>query len=505
MGNVGAWRQRLAKMAWVAIAAALVGVVSASMWLGRPSSDAADAAVPSEVAQLEALQRGFAWIAETIKPSVVFVEVEQKRGKEMPQSWRELLPPDFPWIPRVEPTPPVPPVGQGSGVVVDPSGYIITNDHVVGSAVKITVHLVNGESYAAELVGADELTDLAVIKIQPERPLTAAELGDADESEVGSWVMAVGYPFGGGRYGGRFDEAFRYEPTVTVGVISAKERQIESERQGYPFRDLIQTDAPINVGNSGGPLVNIHAEVVGINQAIYTGSPWRGNVGVGFAIPINGHTKDVIETLKGGEPVVRGRLGVQLLPLTEPRRKVYNARHGVFVEAVEPDGPADQAGIREDDIITKYRGNQVTSGDDLVNEVRQTKPGTTVEVEVLRDGKPLSLQVTVEALSLQPPAKQANAPERHKLGLAVESLPAEEAQRMRVPGGVRVRSVEPLSDAARSGIQPGDVITKINRQEVTDLESYRGAVDQLKKGDPVVIRLLRRNRSHTAEIEALSE
>lgn len=505
MGNVGAWRQRLAKMALVAIAAALMGVLSASMWLGRPSGDAAEAAVPSEVAQLEALQRGFAWIAETVKPSVVFVEVEQKRGQQMPQSWRDLLPPDFPWAPRVEPEPPVPPVGQGSGVVVDPSGYIITNDHVVGSAVKITVHLVNGESYPAELVGTDELTDLAVIKIQPERPLTAARLGDADDSEVGSWVMAVGYPFGGGRYGGRFDEAFRYEPTVTVGIISAKERQIESERLGYPFRDLIQTDAPINVGNSGGPLVNIHAEIIGINQAIYTGSPWRGNVGVGFAIPINGNTKDVIETLKSGEPVVRGRLGVQLLPLTEPRKKVYGAEHGVFVEAVEPDSPAGRAGIREDDIITKYRGQEVTSGDELVSEVRRTKPGTTVEVEVLRDGKPVKLAITVEALSLEAPPKQASAVERHKLGLAVESLPAENAQRMRIAGGVRVRSVEPLSDAARAGLQPGDVITKINRNEVTDLESYRAAVDELKKGDPVIIRLLRRNQSHTAEIEALSE
>jgi serine protease Do len=497
--------------------AALALVLSAALtggWLGRPSGAATVAAPPPDLSTLQSLERGFNWIADSIKPAVVFIEVEHKVEEagsmsrppqfDMPEWWREFFGPDMP-MPRRPTPPPRIPIGQGSGVIFDQAGYVLTNNHVVGNAEKITVHLANGESYPAVVSGTDELTDLAVVKIEADRPLAAAELGDADEAKVGSWVMAIGYPFGGSRYGGRFDEALRYEPTVTVGVISARDRQIESDRRGYPFRDLIQTDAPINPGNSGGPLANIHAKVIGINQAIFTSGPWGGNIGVGFAIPINARTRGIIEKLKGGEVVVRGRLGVGVLPLTEARKQVYGADQGVFVENVEPDSPASEGGLREDDVIVEYNGREIASRDEFVSWVQETRPGTTVEMRVVRDRRPVTLKVTIGALTLGAGSQVQAPPERKKLGVSVEPLSKDESAEIGVSGGVRIRAMEPLGDGARAGLRPGDVILKINRDAVADLESYNAIVDRLKPGDPVVIRYWRGGQSSTAEIDGLSD
>ena len=501
----------------IGLAAVVVVVVLAAgltvVWLAKPPGCNADAVMPAEVAELEALQRGFTWMADTIKPSVVFIDVEQKvstertategPGVEVPQPWRELIPPDFPFTPRRTPTPPTPPVGQGSGVIIDPTGYILTNNHVVVGAEKVTVHLADGGTYPAEVVGTDELTDLAVIKITPKQPLVAAKLGDASEAKVGSWVMAVGYPFGGSRIGGRFDEPLRYEPTVTVGVISATDRQLSSDLPNQRFRDLIQTDASINLGNSGGPLVNIRSQVIGINQAIFTSPLSGGNIGVGFAIPINAHTKDIIGTLKGGEKVVRGQLGVLVTALTDTLRRVYGADHGVFVEEVQPDTAASLGGIKAEDIITTYAGKKVTSQGQFVNWVQNTKPGTTVKIEVLRDTKPLKLEVKLGELSPGVTAEQPTGVEHKRLGLTVEPVPGDQLGKMGIAGGVRVVSVQPLGDGARAGLQEGDVIVKVNREVVTDLESYQRALAQLKKGDPATLRVWRSGHIRTAQIESL--
>ena len=217
--------------------------------------------MPAEVSGLESFQRGFTWVAETIKPSVVLIQVEQKSKPSSNHGdqpdMRDVIPPDmFPFpMPRIAPQPQERglAVDEGSGVIVDPAGYILTNNHVIDNAAKITVRLVDGDRYTATLVQTDPLTDLAVIKIEPKTKLVAAQLGDADSLQVGSWAIAVGYPFGNEG----FDAPLRYEPTITVGVISALHREIQSEREGMPFRDLVQTDASINPGNSGGPLVNI--------------------------------------------------------------------------------------------------------------------------------------------------------------------------------------------------------------------------------------------------------
>jgi len=505
--------KRLVRIVWP-IGLAIILLVGAAVltWIARPQQGAAEAAPSVDLSGLEAVQAGFNWMADQVKPAVVFIEVEQKpRGGdvanqpdiEIPDPLRDFFGREFPFPNR--PTPRGPSMGQGSGVVIDPDGYVLTNNHVVGSATKVTVHLADGETYSAEVTGTDALTDLAVIKIQPDHPLTAAKLGNAADLQVGSWAMAIGFPFGGQRYGGRFDEALRYEPTVTVGVISATERQLESDIPGRPFRNLIQTDAPINPGSSGGPLLNIHAEIIGINQAIFTSGPVGGNIGVGFAIPINDSTKSVIESLKGGEPVVRGQLGVLVSPLTPTLKSVYGAEQGVFVEEVQDDTPASRGGIQAEDVILRYGGKDISSVDQFVTAVQNTKPGKTVDMDVLRDGKKVSLGVTVEALSLEAAEAKPKRAEGGKLGLTVENMPSERLRETGLSGGVLVRSVNPRGQAARAGIQPGDVIVKINRQRVDDVASYQRAMDQLKKGDAIALRVWRADRMYTAQIERLEE
>jgi serine protease Do len=520
-------KRRLVRL--VGGAAALVALLSVAIlvtWMVKPSDSAPAAAMP-DMSSLEEIQRGFTWIAETIKPSVVFIEVEQKPGQsarteedqtfDLPERWREFFGPGGPFR-SPGPEPQTPSFGQGSGVIIDPAGLILTNNHVVRDAAKVTVHLANGESYGAEVLGADPLTDLAVIKVDPKRPLTAARLGNADNAKVGMWVVAVGYPFGGrgvgrdGAGGGRFDEPLRYEPTVTVGVISATRRQLESDIPGRPFRDLIQTDAPINPGNSGGPLVNIRGEVIGINQAIFTSGTTGGNIGVGFAIPVNAGTTSVIAKLREGEPVVRGRLGVAIEALTEPLKQVYEVESGVFVSDVEENSPASAAGIKPEDVITKYNGEEITSQEQFVTLVQTTKPGSVVGIEVIREGKSQALRVTIGELAPQVAAAKPSPPERKKLGLVIETVPSSQAAEMHLEGGVRVRGVEPLGDGARAGLQIGDVIVTINRQAVSDVASYDRVVDSLKKGDPAVIRVWRPNprnpatgQTITAQINSLSE
>ncbi len=515
--------RRHAKLAWlVGFLVILVIGIAAATWTDRPSYSTAEAAPPADLRTLEAIQAGLNWMAEEVKPTVVFIEVEQKardhdiitEGREfdIPERFRDFFGPGFPFPgpDRPQSPPRGPELGQGSGVVIDPEGYILTNNHVVGSADKVKVHFSDGESHQAEVVGTDVLSDLAVIKIEADRKLKAARLGNAEISRVGSWVMAIGYPFGAahsrtsGTVGGLFDTAQRFEPTVTVGVISAKDRQLRSNIPGRPYRDLIQTDAPINPGSSGGPLVNIKAEVIGINQAIFT-TPISGNIGVGFAVPINENTKSVIEALKGGEPVVRGQLGVHVDALTPALKSVYDAEHGVFVEQVVPDTPASRGGLQAEDVILRYRGEDMLSVDQFVNAVLHTKPGTTVGLTVLRDGEALDLEVTIEALSLETAESEPTRAKGGKLGLTIETLPAARASEMGIAGGVVVRSVDPGGQAARAGIEPGDVIFKVNRQPITDVASYESVVGQLKRGDAVVIRAWRSDRAFTAQIERLEE
>jgi serine protease Do len=494
----------------------LVVSAAAITWIVKPQASSAEAGPPPDLTTLESMQAGFNWMAGQVKPAVVYIEVEQKTkdgpggGEESPGA-EEMIPDPFkeffrgPQPRQPQPEQRGPEMGQGSGVIIDPEGYILTNNHVAGKAEKITVHLASGETYPAKLTGSDALTDLAIIKIEPKKAIPVAKLGDAENLKVGSWAMAIGFPFGGQRYGGRFDEAMRYEPTVTVGVISATERQIESDIPGRPFRNLIQTDAPINPGNSGGPLVNIHGEVIGINQAIWSSPLAGGNIGVGFAVPIDGNTRSIIESLKGGEPVQRGQLGLLVAPLTPTLQDVYGSKDGVFVEEVQPDSPAMKGGVKSEDIILKFGGKDIASVDQFVSAVQNSKPGMKKEIVVLRDGEKKTLTVTVEALSIAARKPQQAKAEAGKLGVTIESLPAERAGELGLAGGVVVKAVNPRGQAARAGLQPGDVIVKINRRVIKDTEAFQQAEEELKKGDAVAIRVWRSDRMYTAQIEALGE
>jgi serine protease Do len=298
---------------------------------------------------------------------------------------------------------------------------------------------------------------------------------------------------------------------MSLGIVSGLGRSLRSQRgsflggSSYSLPQVIQTDAPINPGNSGGPLVNIRAEVIGVNQAIFTSGFVQGNIGVGFAIPIDGNTKQIVESLKGGEPIVRGQLGVTVAELTPTLKSVFEAENGVFVQEVLPNTPAERGGMKNDDVVVDVDGEKVTSVDQFVNMIQMTKPGTTITMGIVRDGEPTEVEVTIEALSLDVAKAERAEAETTRLGLTVETVPAGVAEEAGVSGGVLVSRVKPLSDAARAGIRRGDIILKINRKPVADVKGYKRIVKDLEAGDPVAIRVWREDRTLTAQIDRLSE
>jgi serine protease Do len=320
----------------------------------------------------EAFAGAFQLVAKRIAPSVVHINVEPRlpRIPLLPQlqpGLRERL------LPGPQDHPPT--RGHGSGVIVDEEGYIMTNRHVVQGDPQVKVVLSDGSSHTAEIIGADELTDLAVLKIHTDRPLTAAQWGDSNALAVGSFVWAVGSPFG-------------LDHTITFGIVSAKERT----GVGTPHQDFLQTDAAINPGNSGGPLVNVKGEIVGINTAII-GEAFQG---VGFAIP-SAQAKSVYEALREKGRIDRGWLGVQMAELTPEaaRRLGRKSGRGVLVAAVVRNTPAHDAGIQPDDVILRYNGEEVSGPTMLARRVAQTPIGAKAQVVVLRQGKELTLEIIV--------------------------------------------------------------------------------------------------------------
>jgi serine protease Do len=375
----------------------------------------------------------------------------------------------------------------GSGVIVDKRGYILTNNHVVEQATKIQVQL-DGDStkYTAKVVGVDEATDLAVIKIETGKDLPFAKLGNSDGVQVGDWVLAIGSPFG-------------LNATVTAGIISAKDRA----GVGQQFQRFLQTDAAINPGNSGGPLVDMAGQVIGINTAIITGS--RGYEGVGFAMPSTTAINVYDQIVKSGR-VTRGSIGVSFqedLGTNAITLKALGAPYGVVIEDVAPGSPAEKAGLKGGDVITSVNGTAVKSGNDLVNPIASAPIGSTVKLTYFRDKQQKQAAATVEDRTRVFPNTQGrmtNTPEEAapvEFGLHVESLSAERAQRVGVEGmkGVVVTEVEPTSFAEDIGFGRGDVISEVNGQAVTSIEEYRRAVSKLKVGENVVFKVLRHANS----------
>jgi len=370
----------------------------------------------------------------------------------------------------------------GSGFIFDKEGYILTNNHVVAGADKVEVKLADNQTFRAEVVGADEDTDLAVIKIQGKVPeLPVVELGDSDSVRVGQWVIAVGNPFG-------------FEHTVSTGIVSAKGRALRMAR----YESLIQTDAAINPGNSGGPLVNLKGEVIGINTAI--ASTTGGNLGIGFAIPIN-MAKSVLPELKRGEKVVRGYLGIYGQNLTPELAGQfgYKGKGGALVQEVQEGTPAAKArpvdsgvgpGLKPGDIITEWNGQKIKSFDDLRLRVAGSTPGSTVGLKVWREGKELSFKVVVEKLGME-------VAEGGWLGIRVQALTEEMARRLGRSGlkGVLVADVAEDSPA-RGAISPGDVILSVSRQKVESVGDYRRLISQTSPEKGVLLRFYNGQRGY---------
>ncbi|MFH1655916.1 MAG: Do family serine endopeptidase [Candidatus Omnitrophota bacterium] len=371
-------------------------------------------------------------------------------------------------------------MGLGSGVIIDESGYILTNEHVIEGADKITVTLPDGREFKGELKGTDPRSDLAIIEISA-RNLPAVKLGDSDEVNIGQWVLAIGNPFA--------IMMPNPEPTVTSGVISALHRSLpRTSMRDRDYTDLIQTDAAINPGNSGGPLVNLKGEVVGINVAIF--STTGGYQGVGFAIPSN-VAKRVMSSLIEGKKVLYGWLGVSVQEVTEDLAEYFklDKKEGVIVGSVFEDSPAEKSGIKSGDIIISFAGKSVTDVRTLLKLVGTTEVGKKVKVAVLRDGKMKTLDIEIGARPEDLSKISSSAAEEEKgwRGLSVSSITPEIANRFRLDNdkGVIVIEVEPNTPADEAGFAPGDIITEIDRKEIKNIQDFNKAIKSVK-GDALV-------------------
>src|SRR3984885_11869798 len=370
----------------------------------------------------------------------------------------------------------------GSGVIVDPKGYIVTNRHVVEKADRIRVRFEDdppGVQHDAKVIGTDQETDLAVIKVDLDRALPSAKMGNSDSMQVGDWVLAVGSPFG-------------LSETVTAGIVSAKGRDIVPGRQ---FQTFIQTDAAINPGNSGGPLVNMAGEVIGINTAIL--SETNAYAGVGFALPSK-TVVDVYNQLTGPEHrVSRGSIGITFDAVENPAiARVYGLGSGVTVSSVVPGSPADQAGLKVGDTITTIEGEKVMKGNDLVSDIASRKPGSKVSLGFLRNGKTQDTTVTIADRAKLFAARLGedqengddNTPKQSKFGVTVRKLTPEVADRLDLPSGkgVMVTDVKPNSFAEDIGLGRGDIILEINKHPVNGEDEFARVESSMKSGQDVV-------------------
>jgi serine protease Do len=456
---------------------------------------------------------GFADLTEKLVPQVVNISTTQKvsAGADLEnfQDMLEGMPPLPPGSPfeeffdqfknqqrqRRNSMPEQKVTSLGSGFIIDPSGYIVTNNHVIQDADEINVILQDNSTLKAELVGYDKKTDLAVIKVKPEKPLPASVWGDSDKMRVGNWVLAIGNPYG---LGG----------TVTAGIISARARDIQSG----PYDDFLQTDAAINRGNSGGPMFNMAGEVIGVNSAIF--SPTGGSVGIGFAIPSN-LAKNIVEQLKTSGHTKRGWLGVRIqsvapeiaesLGLGKPR--------GALISNVTPAGPAEKAGIKSGDVVLAFDGKEVTEMRRLPRIVAETDVGKVAPITVWRDGKTLELKVKLGELEKfekeeagqdetksekTPPTGKAETAgdELEEFGLTLGTLNAQNRQRYSVKAdvkGVLITAVKAGSRAAERDLRAGDVILEIGQREVSSIADVRQAAAQAKERNRPLLLLVGRD------------
>jgi serine protease Do len=438
----------------------------------------------------------FRRIAEAQTPMVVNIRSEARRST---QALGDFFSGDDPFrrffgLPEMRPGPPRDEVieGAGSGFIIDKSGLIVTNNHVVAGASRIEVGLFarpgqnDRQTYQARIIGRDPLTDSALIRIIEDLPfdLPTATLGDSAQVAPGDWVVAIGNPF-------------NLTHTVTAGVISAKGRPFPVEGR---MQEMLQTDTAINPGNSGGPLLNLRGEVIGVNTAILSAGPNGGNLGIGFAVPIN-VVSDLLPQLQQGK-VTRGRIGVRVtnvppeavdeLGLSEPG--------GALVESVEPKGPAARAGVEPGDVIVEYDGKPVRSSDELVQMVVNSRIGTGTSVRVMRDKRPMTFDVRIEPLEFPDdrPASGASQDAGERFGISLGAVTPQIARQLQLPAGVGVvvMEVAPRSAAARAGLAPGDVFLEVNRRRVTNVDEAVAELRRVPAGGTAFVLVARDGQQH---------
>ena len=381
----------------------------------------------------------FTGLVKDIRPSVVTIKAESQARLGRPAG-----------------------AAGGSGFFISSDGYILTNRHVVNGSKKVTVTLFDDREFPAEIVGEDDGTDIALLKIDA-KGMPAVKIGDPDESEVGSWVLAFGAPFG-------------LEQTVTAGIVSAKGRPSFTE-QYVPF---IQSDVAINRGNSGGPLVNLDGEVIGVNSQILSAT--GGSIGISFSIPIN-LSMDIVDQLKNDGVVRRGYLGVGYQEVTHAMAQSFGLErvHGALVNSVQPDSPADNAGIEPGDVVIAVDDAEVRKFNDLPYLIGLKRPGTEVDLTYVRDGKTRKAEVKVasrEQFASANPAAQQPA-ENSSLGVTVGPLTGELTRTFSIESGVMVREIDPTGAAYRAGVRPGDVIQSVNRRTIESVADFNDAIADL--------------------------
>lgn len=469
-------KHKYTSLAAIVAAAVLFGMVIAG---GLDLTPPADADRPAQVQPVieNIAVPDFATLADRVVPSVVSVTVKDvqdasERGREMP---RDPFHNFFRFGPDNESDEPSVRRSAGSGFFISGDGEIVTNYHVIEDADMIEIELVDGTSFDAEVIGRDEATDLALIKVsKPDRDFAYLALGESESVRVGEWVMAVGNPLD-------------MDHTVTVGVVSAKGRVLGLSAEGTSFENYIQTDAAINLGNSGGPLVNTRGEVVAINTAINA----RGQ-NLGFAVPVN-ILRQILPQLREHGEVVRGFLGITVSNLDQDSAEAFGLpnRNGALVEGVSPGRAADKGGVRHGDIIVEIDGETVEDTRELIDTISAMPPGTDVDLTIIRDGKRKDIDVELEARDAvagddspeAEPSRDDSTAER--LGISVSELSGQVRRMYGVDDetdGVVITHVTPVSPAADEGLAQGDVILEANGEAVTSVEQLREIVDGVADG-----------------------
>lgn len=368
----------------------------------------------------------------------------------------------------------------GTGFIIDPAGFVITNNHVIEGAEDIKVKLSSGEEVKAEIIGRDPKTDLALLKLQKESKYPFLALGDSDQIKIGDWVVAIGNPFG-------------LDHTVTAGILSARGRSIGAG----PYDDFLQFDASINFGNSGGPLLNVYGEVIGINAMIVSAGGGGGNVGIGFAIPSK-LAKGVVEQLKDKGRVVRGWIGVVIQKVSPDMAKSFSLgdARGALISDIDPEGPSEGK-LQRGDILLRFDGKDIKEMQDLPLIVANTEVGKKVKVQVFRDKKEVTVELTVAEMKEDPGDATTPGTDSAKLGLTMRSITPELATRNNLPekDGMYVAGIEAGSPAAEAGLTLGDVVLEIDNKPIKNSSDYAKAISGKKGGD--ILRFLIKRGSNT--------